>query len=970
MYRHTTTTASVFLAVLLTMGALVSGLAHAAENQFTIGLTVVSDVVPPSVPTGLAGVGISSSQINLSWSASTDNVAVGGYVLRRNLAIIGTTTGLTLSDTGLAPATMYSYTVQAFDTSFNYSVQSATATASTTAAPPAGGGGDITPPTAISFSPTNGATGVSATTTLTVTFNELVNKATGNILIRRILDSVIVDTIAVSSGQVSLLGAVASITLTAPLVGSTQYYVEISGGSFTDQSGNAFAGISGNSTWVFTTVDNAPPVISLVSATTTYTTATITFNTNENALATLSWGTTTSYSLGTASEVTYALAHTMGITNLATGTIYFYRISAKDASNNVSTPHTGTFTTQNPPPPPDVTPPANPSNFTAVPSLLSISLTWNNPVDIDFQAVRIMRRQTGYPTTPSDGVLVYDGPLQSFTNSGLATGTLYYYTAFARDTTLNYSSGAIVTATTQTGITPPAPPPPPSVTPPPTTPPTPPPPTPTPSGSSITSPPIFPPITSTTTGPFIDFPTTGTPGSIISNLTLADFVFTQIGIKEEILIPKNGVLRVNGERNVRVSISYDKLPDVLKTIAITIEDPTQDNKSFSYLLRVNEGKTRYDAVLPLFTDHQKYPFSISIINHDEQGIKRIAGMFDVYFPARFPSIVPTAVSTAINTAIENIQEPVGSISPVAAPIGVAVGVSQAVLLATNVSSLYDIYLLFLKLIGLLTGLFRRKRNEPWGVVYDSVTKRPLDPAYVIAQVRDTSQSKGEAITDLDGRYGFLLNPGEYVIVANKTHYKFPSEKLRGRARDEFYENLYFGDSFQVREGGAVTYNIPLDPLEFDWNEFAKNQDQVFQVYSKKTTIRLWIFNAIFYVGMVFSTLTLIITPSLLNGFVVFVYFAIVVFQIFWHVTHKTTRVRSRITGKPIPFALIKAWLPGLDTVVKKTVADAMGKFYFLVPPGTYFITIEEKLPDGTYHEVLRTKDIEMKKGVIKEDFLV
>ena len=174
----------------------------------------------------------------------------------------------------------------------------------------------------------------------------------------------------------------------------------------------------------------------------------------------------------------------------------------------------------------------------------------------------------------------------------------------------------------------------------------------------------------------------------------------------------------------------------------------------------------------------------------------------------------------------------------------------------------------------------------------------------------------------------------------------------------------------MREGGTVTYNIPLDPVEFDWNEYAKNQEKVFQVYSKNANIRMWIFNIVFYIGLAFSVLTLFLSPSLLDALVVAIYLGIIGFQVFWGVTHKVTRVINKLTGNPMPFALIKVWLPGLDTVVKKTVADASGKFYFLISPGTYYITIEEKLPDGSYHEVLHTKDMALPKGVVKEDFLI
>lgn len=975
--RRKLTTIKYFL--LIALSIFIGGVSHfayAVGNQITIGVSVVADVTPPSIPTGLGATAISSSQIDLAWTASTDNIAVGGYVVRRGGVVVGTTTSVTYSDTGLTASTLYAYTVEAFDTTINYSGQTGSASA-TTLSGGGGGGGDTTAPTIITYSPVNNSTGISSTTPLTVTFNETVSKATGNIVIRRFADATIFETIAVAGAQVTLLGTVATIVTTLPLESSTQYYVEMDAGTFIDQSSNAFAGISGNVTWVFTTFDTVAPVISSVSSSATYNNATITFSTSESALSTLSWGTTTAYAMGTASEVGYSLPHSIGIAGLSTSTVYYFSISAVDPSSNVSTLYTGTFTTQTPPPPPDTTAPANPSGLSATPSFTTIALSWTNPTDVDFQAVRVMRLTTGYPANSSDGILVYDGALQAFTDTGLSEGTTYYYTAFARDTSANYSSGAITTATTQVTIVPPPPPPPggdggggggdASTTPPlppPVVPPVLPPP-----GGSTTSLPIFPPITSTSTGPFTNFPITGTPSAALQKITISDFIFTQIGDIEEVLPLRSGVVRTDAEKNIRVSISYGKLPDVLKTIAIGIEDP-QSGKVSGYLINVNTSKTAYEGVIPAFNKSGKYSFTISILDHDKQGIVRVSGVFDAFLRPRAPSIVPSGVTEAINQAIETIGTPVNAIAPIATPIGVAVGASQAVLLATNVGSVYDVYLLLLKLIGLLTGLFRKKRHEPWGVVYDSVTKRPLDPAYVVAQINKTQQSKGEAITDLDGRYGFLLNPGEYVIVANKTHYKFPSDKLKGRARDEFYENLYFGDPFQVREGGAVTYNIPLDPMEFDWNEFAKNKDNVFQVYSKKKNIRLWIFNGIFYVGMVFSVLSLFVSPTFVNMFVVAVYVGIAGFQIFWRATHKVTRVINKTTGNAIPFALIKVWLPGLNKVVRKTVADETGKFYFLVQPGTYYITVEEKLPDGTYHEVLRTVEQELKSGVVKGDFMV
>jgi chitodextrinase len=83
------------------------------------------DTTAPSVPGGLTAVAASSSQIKLSWSASTDNVGVTGYKVFRNGVQIATTGALTYANTGLLPATTYSFAIAAFDAAGNSSAQSA-----------------------------------------------------------------------------------------------------------------------------------------------------------------------------------------------------------------------------------------------------------------------------------------------------------------------------------------------------------------------------------------------------------------------------------------------------------------------------------------------------------------------------------------------------------------------------------------------------------------------------------------------------------------------------------------------------------------------------------------------------------------------------------------------------------------------------------------------------------------------------
>jgi predicted phage tail protein len=102
----------------------------------------VADTQAPTTPTGLTANAVTSSQINLSWTASTDNVGVTGYEIDRcqgsgctNYAQVGTSSTASFSNTGLSASTTYRYRVRAVDAAANESGNSSSATA-TTPAPP------------------------------------------------------------------------------------------------------------------------------------------------------------------------------------------------------------------------------------------------------------------------------------------------------------------------------------------------------------------------------------------------------------------------------------------------------------------------------------------------------------------------------------------------------------------------------------------------------------------------------------------------------------------------------------------------------------------------------------------------------------------------------------------------------------------------------------------------------------------
>jgi acid phosphatase type 7 len=97
------------------------------------GAPTTPDTTKPSAPANLGANAISGNQVDLSWSASSDDVGVAGYRVYRGTTQIATTTNTNYSDTGVAPNTSYDYHVTAYDFAGNESDPSSTVTATTPA---------------------------------------------------------------------------------------------------------------------------------------------------------------------------------------------------------------------------------------------------------------------------------------------------------------------------------------------------------------------------------------------------------------------------------------------------------------------------------------------------------------------------------------------------------------------------------------------------------------------------------------------------------------------------------------------------------------------------------------------------------------------------------------------------------------------------------------------------------------------
>jgi chitodextrinase len=99
-----------------------------------------SDQQAPSVPGNVKAVAAAYNKINVSWTASSDNIAVKSYLLFRNGTPVAEVTTPSYADNTVQASTTYNYQVQAKDTAGNTSALSQSATVTTPSV------ADTTPP--------------------------------------------------------------------------------------------------------------------------------------------------------------------------------------------------------------------------------------------------------------------------------------------------------------------------------------------------------------------------------------------------------------------------------------------------------------------------------------------------------------------------------------------------------------------------------------------------------------------------------------------------------------------------------------------------------------------------------------------------------------------------------------------------------------------------------------------------------
>ncbi len=289
-----------------------------------------------------------------------------------------------------------------------------------------------------------------------------------------------------------------------------------------------------------------------------------------------------------------------------------------------------------------------------------------------------------------------------------------------------------------------------------------------------------------------------------------------------------------------------------------------------------------------------------------------------------------------NPAVEQVAE------NVAAPALATVTVASAGAAATTAAGLSNVLNLARFLVTQPLLLVSRRKRKGYGVVYNAMTKLPVDLAIVRLKDAATGRFLQTRVTDRGGRYFFIVQPGKYLLDVHKASFSFPSGYLKEVKQDALFLDLYHGESIEVTERGATIFaNIPVDPevkeklpaqivRRLVWQKVGYLISSVspllalvaLAIQPTSLTVGLFIGQVVFYGGLRYLA-----KPRLPKG---------------WGL------VTDAETNQPLGRAIIRIFEPIYNKLLEMQVTDSHGRYSFLVGPNIYRAHFEKEgyLPQG------------------------
>ncbi len=281
--------------------------------------------------------------------------------------------------------------------------------------------------------------------------------------------------------------------------------------------------------------------------------------------------------------------------------------------------------------------------------------------------------------------------------------------------------------------------------------------------------------------------------------------------------------------------------------------------------------------------------------------------FSLTFPAPAPvaTTAPDAVTALRNTPV------LASVATDADIVAGGLGIAAAAVGLPWWNWLHAFTLLSI-------GSLKRKTRKPWGIVFDKATRQPIGGATVRVYAAATDKLKDSAVTDIDGRFGFLVPAGAYYVRVDHPGF-LP----------------YRSSPMEVAEdsGERLNIKVPLEGKEFTAPTFGMFLARVRDALD-------YISPTVLVLGTILSVLVAALYPKLLHYIIFAIYLGLDALKIIMdrQVSRPFGAVLDKKTGQGLGLAVVRVYESQHGMLLTTRVTTPEGKFKFLVLPGGYRVT--------------------------------
>jgi hypothetical protein len=252
-------------------------------------------------------------------------------------------------------------------------------------------------------------------------------------------------------------------------------------------------------------------------------------------------------------------------------------------------------------------------------------------------------------------------------------------------------------------------------------------------------------------------------------------------------------------------------------------------------------------------------------------------------------------------------------------------------------------------------IFGKRNSNPWGLVIDAHSGKPIAFAICELYVEGAQYKLTQTVSDLDGRYGFIVPAGNYRLEIKQSGYVHYKKDIRISAEQE-----------------SIINDAHLIPVNLVDTHIKKGID-----LNLIPRIKFLLNNAskyLFAFGLVFSIFALVILQNTVNILIFVFYLLTFIAWIIMKILNNKKRYGQVINSGNklrIPFAQVKIFDPKTWKLIDSQITNYNGLFDFYGKPGKYAILVAARgyrfpSSENTY-KIINDKfggllSVELKKG--------